>query len=447
VGHFSKLFANGEEPRRGRAVVLVAALALIAALVLSACGGGSSSSSSSESTGASEGSGESTEASSESSGGEGSGAETSGEPIPIMALGTFEATVAYPEGPPAFEAQVEKINEEGGVNGSELELTICNDQGNPQVASHCAQEAVEKHDVAVMGSYSVQAAAFIPILESAHIPYIGADATQSIESTSEISFPIENQYGLYGSMGYAAGTKGCKKSGIITENYGAATASEDEAAAKAFEGSPDGETMVKRIEVGSTTTDYAPPIATLLSAGAECIIAPLPPEELPKMISAIKQSSDPEAQVAVTAASLPIEELESLGSQGEGMLVGSAGYVPGAEGAPAEVTEALKMVEEFEPSAEHNTFTLAAIAAVRIVAHVAEEAGGEVTAESMLKGMGELEEFETGVAPPYTTTKEGPLPGKPRLFNLQVLAYEVQAGSKQVPITSKFVDLGPIIGG
>ncbi|HJZ36714.1 MAG TPA: ABC transporter substrate-binding protein [Solirubrobacterales bacterium] len=444
MGHFSKLFGHGEEPRRGRALVLVAALALIAALVLSACGGGSSSSSSSESTGASE---ESTEASSETSGGEEGGGEASGEPIPIMALGTFEATVAYPEGPPAFEAQVEKINKEGGVNGSELELTICNDQGNPQVASHCAQEAVEKHDVAVMGSYSVQAAAFIPILESAHIPYIGADATQSIESTSEISFPIENQYGLYGSMGYAAGTKGCKKAGIITENYGAATASEDEAAAKAFEGSPDGETMVKRIEVGSTTTDYAPPIATLLSAGAECIISPLPPEELPKMISAIKQSSDPEAQVAVTAASLPIEELEALGTQGEGMLVGSAGYVPGAEGAPAEVTEALKMVEEFEPSAEHNTFTLAAIAAVRIVAHVAEEAGGEVTAESMLKGMGELNEFETGVAPPYTTTKEGPLPGKPRLFNLQVLAYEVQAGSKQVPITKKFVDLGPIIGG
>jgi ABC-type branched-subunit amino acid transport system substrate-binding protein len=432
---FSKLFGS-DVPRRGRAAVLVAALALIAALALSACGGGSSSSSSSEST---ESSGGSTEASSETSGG---GAESSGEPIPIMALGTFEATVAYPEGPPAFEAQVEKINKEGGVNGSEIELTICNDQGNPQVASHCAQEAVEKHDVAVMGSYSVQAAAFLPILESAHIPYVGADATQSIESTSEVSFPLENQYGLYGSMGYAAGTKGCKKAGIITENYGAATDSEDEAAAKAFEGSPDGEKMVKRIEVGSTTTDYAPPIATLLSAGAECIIAPLPPEELPKMISAIKQSSDPEAQVAVTAASLPLEELEALGSQGEGMLVGSAGYVPGAEGAPAPVTEALKMVEEFEPSAEHNTFTLAAIAAVRIVAHVA-----EVTPESMLKGMGELEEFETGVAPPYTTTKEGPLSGKPRLFNLQVLAYEVQAGSKQVPITKEFVDLGPTIGG
>ena len=165
--------------RRGRAALLVVALGLLAALVLSACGSsGGSSSSASESSG------------SETTGSESSGGESSGEPIGVMGLGTFEGTVAYPEAPPAFEAEVQKINEAGGIEGREIDLTICNDQGNPQVASHCAQEAVEKHDVAVMGSYSVQAAAFIPILESAHIPYVGADASQSIESTSEVSHAI-----------------------------------------------------------------------------------------------------------------------------------------------------------------------------------------------------------------------------------------------------------------
>ena len=39
---------------------------------------------------------------------------------------------------PAFEAQVQKINDAGGIEGREIDLTICNDQGNPQVASHCA---------------------------------------------------------------------------------------------------------------------------------------------------------------------------------------------------------------------------------------------------------------------------------------------------------------------
>jgi branched-chain amino acid transport system substrate-binding protein len=417
-------------PKRGRPALLLLALGLLTALVLSACGssGGSSSSSSGSETGSSET----------------GGSETSGEPIGVMGLGTFEGTVAYPEAPPAFEAQVQKINEAGGIEGREIDLTICNDQGNPQVASHCAQEAVEKHDVAVMGSYSVQAAAFLPILESAHIAYIGADASQTIEETSPNSFPLENQYQLYGSVGYAAGTKGCRKAALITENYGAATMAEDEVSDKAFENSPDGEEVIKRVEVGSSNTDYAPPVATMLSAGAECIIAPLPPEELPKLISSIEQSSDPEATVAVTANSVPAEELKSLGSQAEGMLVGSAGYVPGAAESPKSVTETIEQIEAFDSSAEINAFSLTATAAVKTVAHVLEELKGEISAESFLKGAGEIEEFETGLAAPFTTTKPGPIPGKPRLFTMQVLAYEVINGV-ETPITKEFVNLGPTV--
>jgi branched-chain amino acid transport system substrate-binding protein len=425
--------------RRDRAALLVAALVLLAALALSACGGSSSSSSSGGETGGSEAGGSESETA-EGGGGE----EASGEPIPIMGLGTFEGTVAYPEAPPAFEAEVKKINEEGGVDGRPLELTVCNDQGNPQVASHCAQEAVEKHAVAVMGSYSVQAAAFLPILESAHIAYVGADASQTIEETSPNSFPLENQYQLYGSLGYAAGMKGCKKAALITENYGAATKAEDEVSDKAFEASPTGEEVVKRVEVGSNTTDYSPPVATMLSAGAECIIAPLPPEELPKLISSVEQSSDPEATVAVTANSVPAEELEALGKQAEGMLVGSAGYVPGAADSPKSVTETIEQIKAFDSSAEINAFSLTATAAVKVVAHVLEELGGEVSAESFLKGAGEIEEFETGLAAPFTTTKPGPIEGKPRLFTMQVLAYEVVNGV-ETPLTKEFVDLGPTV--
>jgi branched-chain amino acid transport system substrate-binding protein len=425
--------------RRGRAPLSVLAICLLAALVLSACGGGGSSSSSGGSEGGSTEAGGSETTSSETGGG-----EASGDPIGVMGLGTFEGTVAYPEAPPAFEAQVEKINEEGGIEGREIDLSICNDQGNPQVASHCAQEAVEDGDVAVMGSYSVQSAAFLPILESAHIAYVGADASQTIEETSPNSFPLENQYQLYGSLGYAAGTKGCKKAALITEDYGAATKAEDEVADKAFENSPTGEEVVKRVEVGSANTDYAPPVATMLSAGAECIIAPLPPEELPKLISSVEQSSDPEATVAVTANSVPAEELKALGKQAEGMLVGSAGYVPGAADSPKSVTETIEQIKAFEPSAEINAFSLTATAAVKVVAHVLEELKGEISAESFLAAAGEIEEFETGLAAPFTTTKPGPIPGKPRLFTMQVLAYEVVNGV-ETPITKEFVDLGPSV--
>lgn len=363
-----------------------------------------------------------------------------------MGLSTFQATVAYPEAPPAWEAEAKAINEEGGVDGHEIEIIICNDQGNPQVASQCAREAVEKEVAAVMGSYTVQAAAFLPVLEQAKIPYVGADASQDIEATSPMSFPVESQYQVYGAMGYAAGTKDCKKAALITEDYGAATDSEDETAEKAYEGSLSEGEFVKRVMVGSNTTDYAPAVATALSAGAECIMATLPPEENPKLFAAVAQSSAPETTIAMTGPSTSEEFLEAVGEEANGTLVGSTGYVPGSVPPSKNVEAAIKQIKAFDPSAEINIFSISATATVKILAHVAEEAGGEIDHESMLAGLEELEGYETELVGPFTTTKPGPLPGKPRLFNMQILPYEV-VSEKLKQTNDEFVDLGPIIGG
>jgi branched-chain amino acid transport system substrate-binding protein len=438
VQPFSGLSRPGRA-RRSIVGAMVVLAALSAALVLSACGS-SGGSSSAETTSSEEGA-EGSDGAATKGGGEASGA-----PVKVMGLGTFQATVAYPEAPPAWEAEIKKLNEEGGAGGHEIELIVCNDQGNPQVASQCAREAVEKGVVAVMGSYTVQSAAFLPILEAAKIAYVGADATQEVEATSPVSFPFENQFQTYGAMGYAGGSKGCKKGGLLTENYGAATDEEDEVLEKSFAGAPTGEEVVKRVVVPANTTDYAAAVATMQSAGAECVVAPLPPEEMPKLFAAIGQSSDTEMEVSVAAATVTTELLESLGSKAEGLLVGSTGYLPEAIGNPPEVGEVLKMIEEFEPSAELNIFSISAVATVRILAHVIEEAGSEVSASTVLAGMEELEGFETGISPPFTTTKPGPLSGKPRLFNLQVLIYQVHGG-KEKQISEGFVDLGPIIAG
>ena len=92
------------------------------------------------------------------------------------------------------------------------------------------------------------------------------------------------------------------------------------------------------------------------------------------------------------------------------MLVGSAGFVPGAAESPKSVTETIAQIEAFDSPAEINAFSLTATAAVKTVAHVLEELKGEISAESFLKGAGEIEEFETGLAAPLTTTKPGPIP-------------------------------------
>src|ERR1700728_1260690 len=99
-------------------------------------------------------------ASSSSSGGSasgGGGSSASGSALKIMAFGQFQAsTFSYPEGRDAILAAVKYYNAHGGFSGHQVQVTVCNDQGNPNLARQCAQQAVSDHDVAVLGSYSQQ---------------------------------------------------------------------------------------------------------------------------------------------------------------------------------------------------------------------------------------------------------------------------------------------------
>ena len=123
-----------------------------------------------------------------------------------MAFGQFQAsTFSYPEGRDAILAAVQYYNSQGGFNGHKVQVTVCNDQGNPNLARQCAQQAVSDHDVAVLGSYSQQGPTILPILEAAHIAYVGATAQSPTDGTSPVSFPLEglNQV-VFGGIGYAA---------------------------------------------------------------------------------------------------------------------------------------------------------------------------------------------------------------------------------------------------
>jgi ABC-type branched-subunit amino acid transport system substrate-binding protein len=402
---------------------VVAAAALTAGcLAVAACG----SSGDSSSTGSSGG----------SSGGGG------GSPIKVMALGQFQAsTFAYPQGPPAMKAAIKKINDAGGVNGHKIELTVCNDQASPEIAAQCARKAVSDKFAAVLGSYSVQSTSFLPILEAGNIPYVGADATNSLEGNSKVSFPLESQYQLYASMGYAAGfDKTCQAAGIITEDYGASTKVEDEYAAKGFAAASGGGKVVKIVDTGQGAADYAPAVASMLSAGAKCIISPMPPSELPKVMASVHQSSAPKTPVSVTAASLPASVQKQLGSAANGMMVGSAAYSTGASG-NADIDAVISEIHALDPKADINSFSIEGYAAVQILAHAMESVQGDVDASSTLAAMQKIDAFETKIEPPYSTTKPGPLKGLPRIYGMGVVVYKIADG-KQKLVSDGFVDLG-----
>src|ERR1700753_337429 len=156
-------------PRRYLRVAL-ACLAAVALVVLAACsssGGGGSSGG--------------------SSGAVASPASTlKGSPVNVMTI----ASVDY-NGPTykniLVTAQVagDYINAHGGINGHPVNVTTCDEQGDPTKTAQCGRQAIQDHDVAVVGSFSLNGSAIIPALAAANISWSGiCGASAADENTS-----------------------------------------------------------------------------------------------------------------------------------------------------------------------------------------------------------------------------------------------------------------------
>src|SRR5438552_1411189 len=91
--------------------------------------------------------------SSDAGGGKGAGA-----PIKIGNISIISSPVtAFPQVKTGVRAAVDELNAKGGVNGRKLELVLCNDKFDPNVAITCAQQMVQQNVAALVGSLSGQA--------------------------------------------------------------------------------------------------------------------------------------------------------------------------------------------------------------------------------------------------------------------------------------------------
>ena len=164
-----------------KAVALLAVLALIAA----ACGGDDDNDTSAD-TGSDEASGEASEETAEA---------PTGEPLKVMTVTTLNAAgPTYQNIANTAEVYEEYINARGGIAGRPLEVTVCDEQFDPAVATTCARQAVDEGMVSIVGSFTFFAESIVPVIAESDITWFGpcCPITPS-ELTSPHSFPIGNQ--------------------------------------------------------------------------------------------------------------------------------------------------------------------------------------------------------------------------------------------------------------
>jgi branched-chain amino acid transport system substrate-binding protein len=359
-----------------------------------------------------------------------------GTPIDVMAQGFFSgAADPYPELPGSFQAAVDQINDNGGIAGHPINLTLCNDQDSPDVAQGCAEQAVSGGDVAVMTVLTNQSSAVLPTLEAANIPYIGDLVQATADATDPNSFPISSGSLDNGSgPGVIAVKSGCKKAAVIIGDYGVVTNELESGFEQGLKSK--GGKDVDNIEVSTSVASYSPAVSVAIAKGAQCIIGALGEAGTTELLSAVKQAGHGLYTINFGSSYAP---LKSLGKVAIGSYVVAPGRIPTDKTHGVQL--AITAIKKYSPGTAITGNGLNAFADVLLLADGLRKVQGSYTAATVLAAMNNLTNASTdAIYPPYTTTKPGSKASEPREFNPYVIAYKI-TGANQTKALGTFTRL------
>lgn len=325
-----------------------------------------------------------------------------------------------------MQAAISVINAAGGIKGHPIDLTVCNDQNNPNVAQSCAEQAVAGHDAAVITGQDEFGTSILPTLQKAGIPFVGNLTETVADATSPVSFPLTS--GLYNNAsatGIAAELSGCKKAAAILPDYGVLTTSLRTGVQQGL--ASKGATDVGTIVVPLSTTDYAPSVAAAVQKGASCVIGAMAEAGTTALLTAVKQQGGG-LYLVTFGSSMP--PLTTIGNLADGTYLAAAGRVP-TDPAPG-VTLAKQQILAYASGTALTEPGLQAWAAVQLLKDGLLKVTGTYTAANVLAAMNSLTDASTyGLFPPYTSTKPGPIKGQPRVFNPDFIIYKVSGTATQ----------------
>jgi ABC-type branched-subunit amino acid transport system substrate-binding protein len=399
-----------------RRVSVLAALLGATVILLAACGGSSGGQAAGASSGA------------------GSGSSLSGSPIKVMTITTLNSQgPVYPMIKETADIYGEWINAHGGIKGHPLQVTVCDDQGEPTEASACARQAVADHDVAVVGSYSFFGDSIVPILKAANIAWFGVCcAGTPDELTYGNSFPLGSSLMYAVGLVQRAVQDGCKRISSVVIDGAQPYIEPMDNALKAL-----GTSFVRPpIILPQTSTDDSSYV-TRATSGSDCLIM-IVSETLWKPWFAAYQAVGATQRLYGPQGNLDSVSIQGFQSIANGDVI--AGSFPDISTAPwKDYREALATYHAPSTMDYNSLGGLGTWAGYTAFTKIASGISGTLTATSFLNAASHTTDLNLdGMVPAVNFTKpwtDG-LKGYTRLFNRSVYFSEVKNG-KIVPLTSK----------
>ena len=361
--------------------------------------------------------------------------------VMIWAPQNTASGVSFPDLPLIGQAYADLVNTQGGVNGRPLNVISCDELGTADGAKRCAQEAVGRKVLAVVGSYSTHASAYLPVLEAAGIPYLGGAPLSDGDLTSPAAFPLTGGPSLLvAGAARLAATQGCRRVSLVRQDVVQAPMLERYAQA----GLASGATATS---VTSSTELPSGPVSvddevTRATGGSDCIVLATSEDGTQRFLAAYQQKNATQ-QVYILGGGQPM----GLAAQFPDLaprtfLVDSV--APAANGAWQRYRDAVARSSRADQIDAAGTLQRQTWAAFEVFLQVARQLT-RFDAAAMTASLRESDAVDTGgLVPALNFTAPSRLPGLGRLFNPTVTFQRFDDG-RYAELHPGFEDLSSVL--
>jgi branched-chain amino acid transport system substrate-binding protein len=286
---------------------LLGLLAMVAAaLLLAACGSSSNTSNSSASAGTS--------------------APAAGSTSTITvgsAISVNSPILDDAERKAGIEAAISDINAAGGINGHQVKFDFCDTQYNPNQEIDCARQMVSDHVVAVINPdfLANQTGEPYKVLAAAGIPVVGDSGLSPAGMASPNSFPLAG-----GIPGWVFGADdnairaGATKIAVASDTNPSA----EFAGKMAASGLAAAKIKPVSVVIADPSSDptFSSAAAKLMAGGTNGIVVAMAPENVPKLVVALRQAGY-KGIISSLSAIVPSQIVAALKSAANGILLSS----------------------------------------------------------------------------------------------------------------------------
>jgi len=219
----------------------------------------------------------------------------------------------------ATDVTVRAVNEECAL-GRPIEVTVCDDRGDPNGSTECGRAAADDGSLALIGSVGV----FDTGAEAAGLPSVYTVGAGTFDHTSPNSYPFTSIVPqLFGSI-TTAKSAGAESTMLVTFESPATVFIAEQGEALATELGLEWEVLF----FPQDTTDFAPIAAQIVAADPDSLGFGVPQAE-PFMQALLAEGWDMQEKPTLsTSVLMPPRVMEALGDEGDGLYLMSSVVPP-----------------------------------------------------------------------------------------------------------------------